>query len=284
VGPDGERMPVASIERRDVPHGCVIETYFPDQQRLLSFNYTSCNLADDAYERDPRTMRHIDRIGAYNAFLKAASYLPHRGNFTQVRQRIANARALFQDDTGLPFRHMDLETRKLFVYGNYGRPIPSFGDETYQRDLQVFYDTTRTHRGQLPFKFGYHNSSDGRHLNYQLLVMRGTDAVTGAPPATTAQAPAEAPVTAVSTVAELPPAPEGKRYRIQVLTSDRKLPPTAPDFKGLRSWYYMDKGLYKYTVGEYLDRATATAACRNLQRDSFPDAFVAVFKGNVRLR
>jgi hypothetical protein len=136
----------------------------------------------------------------------------------------------------------------------------------------------------LPFKFGYHNSSDGRHLNYQLLVMRGTDAVTGAPPATTAQAPAEAPVTADSTVAELPPAPQGKRYRIQVLTSDRKLSPTAPDFKGLRSWYYMDKGLYKYTVGEYLDRATATAACRNLQRDSFPDAFVAVFKGNVRLR
>jgi hypothetical protein len=284
VGPDGERMPVASIERRDVPHGCVIETYFPDQQRLLSFNYTSCNLADDAYARDPRTMRHIDRIGAYNAFLKAASYLPHRGNFTQVRQRIANARALFQDDTGLPFRHMDLETRKLFVYGNYGRPIPSFGDETYQRDLQVFYDTTRSHRGQLPFKFGYHNSSDGRHLNYQLLVMRGSDGVTEAPPATTAQVPADLPVTDDSTVAELPPAPEGKRYRIQVLTSDRKLPPTAPDFKGLLSWHYMDKGLYKYTVGEYLDRATATAACRNLQRDSFPDAFVAVFKGNIRLR
>jgi hypothetical protein len=284
VGPDGERMPVASIERRDVPHGCVIETYFPDQQRLLSFNYTSCNLADDAYARDPRTMRHIDRIGAYNAFLKAASYLPHRGNFTQVRQRISNARGLFQDDTGLPYRHMDLQTKRLFVYGNYGRPIPSFGEETYQRDLQVFYDTTRSHRGQLPFKFGYHNSSDGRHLNYQLLVMRNDGGTTPPPAETSAPQPATAQETTVASAADLPPAPEGKRYRIQVLTSDRKLPATAPDFMGLEPWYYMDKGLYKYTVGEYMDRATATAACRSLQRDSFPDAFVAVFKGNVRLR
>ncbi len=284
VGPDGERIPVASIERRDVPHGCVIETYFPDQQRLLSFNYTSCNLADDAYARDPRTMRHIDRIGAYNAFLKAASYLPHRGNFTQVRQRIANARGLFQDDTGLPYRHMDLQTKRLFVYGNYGRPIPSFGEETYQRDLQVFYDTTRSHRGQLPFKFGYHNSSDGRHLNYQLLVMRNDGGTTPPAAETSAPQPSTAQETPVASAADLPPAPEGKRYRIQVLTSDRKLPPTAPDFMGLEPWYYMDKGLYKYTVGEYLDRATATAACRSLQRDSFPDAFVAVFRGNVRLR
>jgi hypothetical protein len=284
VGPDGERMPVASIERRDVPHGCVIETYFPDQQRLLSFNYTSCNLADDAYARDPRTMRHIDRIGAYNAFLKAASYLPHRGNFTQVRQRISNARGLFQDDTGLPYRHMDLQTKRLFVYGNYGRPIPSFGEETYQRDLQVFYDTTRSHRGQLPFKFGYHNSSDGRHLNYQLLVMRNDGGTTPPPAETSAPQPSTAQETTVASAADLPPAPEGKRYRIQVLTSDRKLPATAPDFMGLEPWYYMDKGLYKYTVGEYMDRATATAACRSLQRDSFPDAFVAVFKGNVRLR
>jgi len=286
VGPDGERVDVASITRRNVPHGCMIEAYFPEQQRLLSFNYTSCNLADDAYARDPRIMRHIDRIGAYNAFLKAASYLPHRGNFTQVRQRIANARGLFQDDTGLPYRHMDLQAKQLFVYGNYGRPIPSFGDETYQRDLQVFFDTTRTHRGQLPFKFGYHNSSDGMNLNYQLLVMReGASAATPDPtPVASAPDPTIAQVAARTGTPDTPPVPDGKRYRVQVLTSDRKLSPTAPEFKGHEPWFYMDKGMYKYTVGEHLDRASATEACRRLQREGFPDAFVAVFNGNVRLR
>ncbi len=292
VGPDGEEVPLEELTRRDVPHGCVIETYFPASKRLLSFHFTSCNLSDDAQVKDQRVMRHIDRIGGYNAFLKAASYLPHRGSFTQVRDRIANAHALFQDDTGLPFRHMDLQTKQLFVYGNYGRPIPSFGEETYQRDLQVFYDTTRTHRGELPFKFGYHNSSDGRHLNYQLLVLRSNLPASGsATPAKTAAEPVPQPnAVPVDSAAHtgdsqgLPRAPEAKPYRIQVLTSDRPLPADAPEFKGMQAWYYMDKGIYKYTVGEYMDRPTATAACRELQQDKFPGAFVAVFMGNKRLR
>jgi N-acetylmuramoyl-L-alanine amidase len=72
-------------------------------------------------------------------------------------------------------------------------------------------------------------------------------------------------------------------FKVQVFTSDLKLKATDRQLAGLKEvGYYMDGGLYKYTVGSSEDY-NAIYRLRKEIVDRYPNAFIIAFKNGVRV-
>ena len=72
-------------------------------------------------------------------------------------------------------------------------------------------------------------------------------------------------------------------FKIQILTSDRKLPAGSKQFKGLSPVsYYREKGIYKYTYGESTDYNKVLRKRREIT-PKFKDAFIIAFKGDRKV-
>ena len=67
-------------------------------------------------------------------------------------------------------------------------------------------------------------------------------------------------------------------YKIQILTSDKKLSPNSKLFKGYKNVdYFVEKGIYKYTYGETTNFDSIRKMRRQVAKD-FKDAFIVAFK------
>lgn len=72
-------------------------------------------------------------------------------------------------------------------------------------------------------------------------------------------------------------------YKVQILTSDKKLASNSRLFKGYKNVsFYRDKGLYKYTYGESTSFNTIRSLRRKVARD-FKDAFIVAFKDGKKV-
>jgi N-acetylmuramoyl-L-alanine amidase len=73
-------------------------------------------------------------------------------------------------------------------------------------------------------------------------------------------------------------------YKVQFLSSASALPLNAKQFSGIANiGEYVDKGTYKYTSGEFADRATAAKACTEIRNKGFKDAFVIAMQNGKRI-
>lgn len=73
-------------------------------------------------------------------------------------------------------------------------------------------------------------------------------------------------------------------YKVQILSSDKKIPLNSPRFKNVeKPGEYMDKGVYKYTSGEYLNKEDATKLQNTLLKNGFKDAFVIATQDGKRI-
>lgn len=77
--------------------------------------------------------------------------------------------------------------------------------------------------------------------------------------------------------------PEGSVYRIQILTSDKKLPAGSRFFKGYKDVeVFHEKGIYKYTYGKSSDYNAILKLWRKVRQD-FKDAFIVTYKDGKRV-
>ncbi len=73
-------------------------------------------------------------------------------------------------------------------------------------------------------------------------------------------------------------------YRIQILTSDKILEKSSPEFKGYYPiWSYQDNGMYKYTYESTTSFDDAKKILRKV-RNKFPQAFIVKFKDGKRIK
>lgn len=73
-------------------------------------------------------------------------------------------------------------------------------------------------------------------------------------------------------------------YKVQILTSDKKLSPGAKLFKGYKHiTHYVEKGIYKYTYGETSSFEEAKKLRRRVAKD-FKDAFIVAFKDGKKVK
>lgn len=86
------------------------------------------------------------------------------------------------------------------------------------------------------------------------------------------------------TVVETQNKNSGYVYKIQILTSNKKLSSNSNEFKGLSPVdSYKDKGLYKYTYGEYESEKDALNGLKQIKK-KFKQAFIVEFKDGKRVK
>ena len=73
-------------------------------------------------------------------------------------------------------------------------------------------------------------------------------------------------------------------YKVQLMSSDKKIPLNSDKFKNVeKPGEYMDKGIYKYTAGEFANQQDAKELQMKLRKNGFKDAFVITMLDNKRI-
>ncbi len=117
--------------------------------------YFSLDLSDTGFQATPALTNFANKqLESPITYTKAASYLMHYGNFSQIRDLVlARSSAVLEDDSGIPVGFFDQNQWNLQFYGTYTQPISLFSEE-YQADLSQIYKTNPNVK-PLDFGIGY---------------------------------------------------------------------------------------------------------------------------------
>ncbi|MFP4664678.1 MAG: hypothetical protein ACLFM1_09650 [Bacteroidales bacterium] len=131
---------------------------------VKSMTYLYCDISNEGFRKQPEVKRWLNRMETGNTFVKSASYLMHYRTFSDIRNLILNkSEAVFQDDTGIPFRHFDKDNWNFTFFGTYQPPISDFGPYLMQNDLAAAFEDTSYQHSNLPFSIGYHWTNRKQH-------------------------------------------------------------------------------------------------------------------------
>ncbi len=115
--------------------------------------YFSANVADSALKTNGALLDWLAARGPSTGYLKAASYLPHEGGFTRVRDfLLGHCRAIVQDDSGIPLSVFRSRGWQVMFFGQYTTPLDIF-TKYDQPELRGIYGSGGGFA--LPFGFGY---------------------------------------------------------------------------------------------------------------------------------
>jgi len=115
--------------------------------------YLQANVDDSSLKSNPAILDWLASLGPSTGYLKAASYLPTSGGFTQVRDfLLGHCQAIVQDDSGIPLSVFRKRHWQVVFFGNYTSPLEIFAKHD-QPDLRAAYAAGTGF--PLPFGFGY---------------------------------------------------------------------------------------------------------------------------------
>jgi hypothetical protein len=219
LNPDGTVTPVeGNVPQRGVQGAKITFSGGPGKPQQTLY-YFSTDISDSGVKASG-FLKFADTFGRGDALFKAASYLPHSGSFSQVRDFIlAKAEHVVQDDSGIPVSYFKRDQWNFHPFGRYLGPIAIFPGR-FQNQLADLY-----HRGAtkpLDWGMGYRwrtNESNvllavrkdvGTRQQLRPAISETPPAVKPQPveavaPAAPARAPAETP--APPTTATAPAAP-----------------------------------------------------------------------------
>jgi hypothetical protein len=146
--------------------------------------YFPVDIQDSSLDLKPQLMTYLRSLDTMVVFAKAASYLMHGENFSIIRDVCLRAKAILEDDTGVPYRFFKPGQWTVSLYGHYTKPIKDF-NYGFQKDLDKIFRSGKNVK-PLPFNIGYHWRDSFSSL---ILAIRNAPAVpdTAVPPDTSAQ-------------------------------------------------------------------------------------------------
>lgn len=131
-----------------------------------SVAYFSTDISNTGLEKTPYFLPAIKKqfsdptIG----YLKAASYLMHRDNFSEIRDFILDeSEFLLGDSSGIPIQYMKDGRWKLVYYGRYDQPIKLFSVR-HQPDLKADFRNKKNDIRDLPIGIGYNYIKGTSHM------------------------------------------------------------------------------------------------------------------------
>lgn len=124
--------------------------------------YFAQDLSDEGLQQAPAFVAFASAPERFNAYLKSASYLLHTPEFSTLRGLLlAGAQTLLQDDSGVPYRHLDPDVWQVRFFGDYVATHPGFRDY-FQEDLRAAYAEAGSE--PLSFAIGYSRRISGSVL------------------------------------------------------------------------------------------------------------------------
>ena len=135
----GQAMADSGPKAKSAARGVKID--FADADgRPQTLYYFSTDLANSGLKRSG-FLAFCEKLGAGDSFLKSASYLMHKNEFSHIRDFLLRKSAIIvQDDSGIPLKFFDVKKWELKPFGNYLTPDPVFADENvYQTNMKELF-------------------------------------------------------------------------------------------------------------------------------------------------
>ena len=137
LSPDGTVAPVESGAPQRGVQGVRI-TFHSTGKPKQTLYYFSTDVSDSGV-KNSGFLTFVGSFGRGDALFKAASYLPHSGGFSQVRDFIiGKADHVVQDDSGIPVVYFKPDQWALHPFGRYLGPIALFPGR-HQNQLAEIY-------------------------------------------------------------------------------------------------------------------------------------------------
>lgn len=136
---------VSAIEGKD--NAVQIECSYNGKKRTIRYYKASL----DNKQIDQQFLESLKPINV--VMFKAASYLPHKDNFSKFQDFIfKNVEVIVQDSTGIPFRKLKNNNWDITLHGQYEEPykFPGADKQTDYRDYSRSLNNQK-----LEFAFGY---------------------------------------------------------------------------------------------------------------------------------
>lgn len=151
---DGTEVAAEEFKGRALAPGVKI-TFAKADGVERTFYYFSTDLSNGGVAASG-LLKFAEKFGQGNALFKSASYLPHGGGFSAVRDFVLkHADVIVQDDTGVPVRFFKKEEWELHPFGVYIGPIPIFGMGPEGAAQQLWHPKNKPPK--LEFGIGYRN-------------------------------------------------------------------------------------------------------------------------------
>jgi hypothetical protein len=136
-----ERPPAVPVAGEFPNKGVEIEFRAKGDSSTHRLYYFSVNLSNQRLSGNWGFLHYVTGSPAATTMLKATSYMPHHAEFSMIRDLVVNhSAAIFQDDSGVPYRCFSPDEWNLQLYGAYTRPYGSFRF-LEQADLRKAYLT-----------------------------------------------------------------------------------------------------------------------------------------------
>ncbi len=127
-------------------------TFLGENNQPQTLYYFRTDLSNGGTENSG-FLKFCERLGAGDALLKSASYLPHSNNFSKIRTfLLKQSTRIVQDDSGIPLKDFDVREWDLQPFGKYVRPLSIF-PHSFQPDMHSLFEKQPTR--PLPFSIGY---------------------------------------------------------------------------------------------------------------------------------
>lgn len=141
----------------DKPQAIYIRFKSPDSKTKELFYFKKTITNESLSGNDPFGKFILEEKNL-DLMLKSAVYLFHNIKYSQARDfLLANISFILQDDSGIPYRHLDSAKWTIKLYGNFSTPIQLSGiipANPVQPDLAKAYTEKSM---ALPFDYGYGN-------------------------------------------------------------------------------------------------------------------------------
>ncbi|MBL8217938.1 MAG: hypothetical protein JNL62_01845 [Bryobacterales bacterium] len=146
---DGEIQARTGVVKRNRGIGIEVRSPSGDIARII---YLAANLNNKGLEANEALRKFVARSSPAVAFFKSTSYMPHKPEFSMLREMILqHCSAIVQDDSGIPYRFVNQSQWNIHLYGSYTQPYGSFR-YLVQKDLRKAYEQ---HSQPLGFRIGY---------------------------------------------------------------------------------------------------------------------------------
>ncbi len=157
---DGKEHPAEGFKGRTLASGAKIVFTKDGTERTLY--YFSTDLSNGGVAASG-FLKFCEKFGQGNALFKSASYLPHGGGFSTVRDFVLkHADVIVQDDTGVPVRFFKEDEWALNPFGVYIGPIPIFGMGPEPAAVRLFHAKNKPPK--LDFGIGYRHRGHDSNL------------------------------------------------------------------------------------------------------------------------
>ncbi len=127
------------VEAKYANKGFVVEFSTDTDKSIHRLYYFSLNLDNPHLKGNAGFMTYATNMPPHTTMLKATSYMTHHNEFSTVRDLVVDhSAAVFQDDTGVPYRLFTPDKWKVQLYGEYTKPFTPF-EYMAQADLRKAY-------------------------------------------------------------------------------------------------------------------------------------------------